>query len=136
MTNSQTKTPDFVSVVWPHLCSIQFGVLLAIFTFLGITATPGDYVQEFNDKLMHSSGYFVAAFSISFALPRKSYVFRALFLIIYSFLIEVGQHFNPPRTFDLMDLAANSVGTIAGLILIYGLICKLKWFDTLINRRF
>ena len=104
---------------WRVLCVIQFGGLLGIYTYLGLTPHPEKSVPMFNDLLMHFSGYIVAAISISFAFPLWVLWQRAAFLIIYSFAIEIGQHFNPPRTFSLADMLANSSGVILGLCVIF-----------------
>ncbi len=104
---------------WRVLCVIQFCGLLAIYTYLGLTPHPEQSVPMFNDLLMHFSGYIVAAISISFAFPKWVLWHRAALLISYSFAIEVGQHFNPPRTFSLADMLANSSGVILGLCIIF-----------------
>jgi VanZ family protein len=41
----------------------------------------------------------------------------ALSMIILGVLLEIGQYFIPGRTFSLMDIAANSLGVILGIIL-------------------
>ena len=120
-------------LVWKYLCLFQFLVLLAIFLWLGLTPAPEVYIPMFNDKLMHSSGYFVAAFSISFAFPRHAFWLRAIFLIVFSIGIEIGQHFMPPRTFDLFDICANSVGVITGLLVVFNLEKYLGWFKQFLH---
>jgi VanZ family protein len=117
--------------MWRALCLVQFLLLLVVFTYLGLTSSPENAVPMFNDKLMHCSGYFVAAISISFAFPRWSFLHRATFLIIYSCGIEVGQHFMPPRTFDVLDICANSTGVILGLGLVI-LLTNIQWFNKLL----
>ncbi|GGY66090.1 hypothetical protein GCM10011613_07490 [Cellvibrio zantedeschiae] len=119
-------------LIWRALCLLQFFVVLLVFSYLGLTPSPENTVPMFNDKLMHCTGYFVAGFSISFAFPRWSFLQRAAFLIIYSIAIEIGQHFMPPRTFDIFDICANSTGVILGLLLINFLAKKLKWFKALL----
>lgn len=102
-------------MLWRVFCVAQFYLLLTIYTYLGLTPHPGNSVLIFNDLLMHFTGYTVAAFSISFARPQWALWQRATLLAIYSFAIEVGQHFNPPRTFSMADMVANSGGVIFGL---------------------
>lgn len=121
--------------MWRILCVIQFFILLIIYTYLGLTSSPEGYVPIYNDLLMHFTGYTAAAFSISFAYPLWSLRHRALFLIIYSIAIEVGQHFNPPRTFSGMDILANISGVILGLALLLLLGKYLPWFNQLLYRQ-
>lgn len=117
-------------LAWRSLCFIQFFILLVIYVYLGLSPHPENTVPMFNDKLMHFSGYFVSAFSISFAFPHWGLLQRALFMIIFSIGIEIGQHFMPPRTFDVYDICANSTGVIVGLFLLYLLAKKLNWFNS------
>jgi len=103
---------------WRLLCVVQFYILLAIYTYLGLTPHPENSVPVFNDLLMHFAGYCVAAVSISFARPTWPMWQRAAFLIAYSIAIEIGQHFNPPRTFSGMDIVANTCGVLLGLAVV------------------
>lgn len=103
---------------WRLLCVVQFYSLLAIYTYLGLTPHPENSVPVFNDLLMHFAGYCVAAISISFARPIWPLWQRAACLILYSIAIEIGQHFNPPRTFSGMDILANGSGVLLGLALV------------------
>lgn len=106
---------ESVLKVWRPLCHLQFWVMLAIYTVLGLSSNPGSMVPVFNDLLMHFCGYLVAGISISFAWPRMPYWQRAVFLLGYSIAIEIGQHFLPPRTFSALDILANFSGIVAGL---------------------
>jgi len=119
-------------MLWRSLCVIQFYILLAIYTYLGLTPHPENSVPVFNDLLMHFTGYFVAAISISFARPTWPIWQRAAFLIVYSIAIEIGQHFNPPRTFSGMDIIANSSGVFLGLLLVALLEKTIPSFATLL----
>jgi VanZ family protein len=119
-------------LLWRSFCLVQFFILLVLFTYLGLTPSPEESIPMFNDKLMHCSGYFVAGISISFAFPRWAFLARAAFLIIYSIGIEIGQHFMPPRTFDVLDICANSTGVLIGLVFIAILTKNLTWFKHLL----
>lgn len=69
------------------------------------------------DKVYHAAAYFwlaslsMTGFSVRRALPA------ALSMIILGVLLEIAQYFIPGRTFSLMDIAANSLGVILGIIL-------------------
>lgn len=121
--------------LWRVICVLQFYFLLVIYTFLGLTPHPEASVPMFNDLLMHFTGYVIAAGSISFARPYWPLWQRALFLISFSFAIEIGQHFMPPRTFSLLDMLANSSGVTLGLIIVLALkrapiISNIMYFGT------
>src|SRR5690606_15585658 len=79
--------------IWRPLCHVQFWIMIAIYTVLGLSSNPGSMVPVFNDLLMHFWGYLVAGISISFAWPRAPYWQRAAFLLGYSIAIEIAQHF-------------------------------------------
>lgn len=119
-------------MLWRLICVIQFYGLLVIYTYLGLTPHPENSVPIFNDLLMHFTGYLVAGISISFARPLWPIWQRALFLIAYSFAIEIGQHFNPPRTFSLADILANSVGVLLGLCVVFILTKYVSSFGNLL----
>lgn len=113
--------------MWRLLLVLQFYCLIAIYTYFGLTPHPETIVGNFNDLLMHFSGYFVAVFSISAARPQWPWWQKALFLILYSIAIEIAQHFHPPRTFSLSDIVANSAGVVLGLIVVNFLIVKIPF---------
>ena len=123
-------------MLWRFLCVMQFYGLLAIYTYLGLTPHPENSVPVFNDLLMHFAGYSVAAMSISFARPIWPIWQRAAFLVVYSVAIEIGQYFNPPRTFSGMDIVANGGGVLLGLIVVMFLektisaVAKLLYWNT------
>lgn len=121
--------------MWRILCVMQFFILLVIYTYLGLTSSPEGYVPVYNDLLMHFIGYTLAVLSISFAYPLWSLQRRAGFLIIYSIGIEIGQHFNPPRTFSGMDILANISGVVLGLIILVLLEKHLLWFNKLLYKQ-
>ncbi len=117
--------------MWRLLCVMQFYCLLIMFTYLGLTPHPENSVPMFNDLLMHFCGYSVAGISISFARPLWPLWQRAALLIAYSIAIEIAQHFNPPRTFSVMDILANSTGVFLGLMTTFLLDKYWTWFARL-----
>lgn len=118
--------------IWQTLCLIQFFILLIVYVFFGLTPSPDTYAPAVNDKIAHFTSYFVAAFSISFAYPQRTFLYKTLFLILFSIGIEIGQHFMPPRTFDLWDICANSGGVLIGLGLVKRLENNFTWFKKLL----
>jgi len=109
-------------MAWRALCLLQFFCLLIIYTYLGLTPHPENSIPVFNDLLMHLCGYIVAAISISLAFPSWHTWQRGIFLLSFSVAIEIGQHFNPPRTFSFMDIAANGSGILLGLAIVFALL--------------
>lgn len=115
--------------MWRFLMLVQFYCLIVLYTFLGLTPHPESLVGSFNDLLMHFVGYFIAAFSISLARPQWPWWQQAMFLIVYSTAIEIAQHFNPPRTFSIADMLANSLGVLLGLAIVSLLKSKIPFIN-------
>ena len=110
---------------WRGLCVGQFILLLLLYTYLSLTGTPGDHVPLYNDKLMHFVGYMLAGLSISAAAPNWPLMNKWLFLLCYSSLIEMLQHWVPVREFSLGDVLANGLG--AGLGVGLGSLLPKRW---------
>ena len=75
------------------------------------------------DKVVHAIFYAILAFLIF--VPVKPSRFEAatftrlsiVILIVYGASLELLQYFVPNRTFDLIDIVANSLGILAGILL-------------------
>lgn len=117
-----------------YLFVLQFYCLIALYTYLGLTPHPESLVGNFNDLLMHFSGYIVAAFSISLARPLWPWWQKAILLLAYSIAIEIAQYFNPPRSFSLADILANSAGVFLGLVLVKFTLLKIPFVNKLLKR--
>lgn len=119
-------------MLWRTLCTLQFYTLIGVYTYLGLTPHPENTVPVTNDLVMHFMGYLVAGFSISLARPTWPWWQRAALLIIYSIAIEIAQHFNPPRTFSVLDILANASGVCTGLMLVFLLEKYVRLFSSLL----
>lgn len=87
------------------------------------------------DKIVHFCIYFLLAFLIIFTCIRERrrwpYMWALLYNFLFGILIEVLQAFTPVREFEFLDILANLLGTLAGVILallviFIGKICKNK----------
>lgn len=100
-----------------------FIVLIGYGTWLSLTPSPGAAFETTWDKLLHAGGWFGLTLALRAAWPSPRLPWWAVFgLLVYSLVIEVLQHFMPPRQFDLWDLVANGVG----ILLAYAL-ARLTW---------
>lgn len=96
---------------------VQFYLLLVIYTWLAVVNMDDTYISSFSDLFTHFSAYIVLMNSCLIAYgtkPGKVIMFILLFL--YSLIIEIVQYFIPYRDFSLLDLLANGLGLITGLI--------------------
>lgn len=95
----------------------QFFVMLCLYTWAGLTPSPGATLANANDLALHFSGYVIAGMAIGLHRPGAAFGWQFLVLFSYSFAIECIQHFIPNRAFDPLDLAANGSGIVVGLLL-------------------
>lgn len=97
----------------------QFYILFIISIYFAF-ANQGDLVESaaLNDKLLHMLGFIFLAISAylsqNFANLRQIFIF----LVSYAFIIEIIQFFLPYRNFSNLDLIADLIGIISGLILV------------------
>tara|TARA_B100000902_G_C27086069_1_gene801361 strand:- start:92 stop:424 length:333 start_codon:yes stop_codon:yes gene_type:complete len=98
---------------------IQFYILFTISIYLAF-ANLGDSIESaaLNDKLLHMLGFIFLAISayLSQNFTNKRNIF--IFLVTYSFIIEIIQFTLPYRNYSNLDLIANLIGIIFGLILV------------------
>ena len=97
----------------------QFYILFFISTFFAL-ANLGDSMEStaLNDKLLHVLGFIFL--SISAYLSQNFTHHRQIFffLISYAMFIEIIQFFLPYRNYSNLDLIADLIGIISGLILV------------------
>lgn len=100
------------------LLKLQFWAAFLLYTALGLMSRPDEVIDTSHDKILHFVGYILLYLSAKCAYskrPGHGVILIALFA--YSLCIEIGQHFVPPRTFDIFDLLANGSGLLVGLAL-------------------
>lgn len=102
-----------------------------LFLILFFSALPGKEIPESGlegfDKLIHATLYAILCFLLCIAFYKQlifSYKrfkvsqYAALIAFSYGFLMELMQHFFcTNRSFEFMDLVANSVGCLVGVLL-------------------
>lgn len=100
---------------------LTIGMFLIVFiVVLGVIPVPEDKMPIFPyaDKVLHIIGYLLLMLwfcNIFFNLPVR--IKLALGFVILGSLIELVQYFLPYRSFEALDLVANSLGIGFGLIL-------------------
>ncbi len=97
----------------------QFILLLLVFIWLGTAKVPTIINVQYSDLILHASGYAVAVLSAYVAcvsMPRMWLMLSLLWL--FSFIIEVIQHYLSWRSFSVLDFMANGSGILAGFIVL------------------
>jgi len=71
------------------------------------------------DKLVHFTIYFILVFLLCFSFARKGYALflAAFFGVIFGIFMELGQYFVPSRSFEYLDILANSLGCLGAYFL-------------------
>jgi len=93
-------------------------VLLVAITWLALTPAPPKGLSTGWDKSNHLLAFGALAFAGVWAQwrqPRQWWRLVAA-LLAYGIGIEIAQHFLPPREADPMDVLADSMGIIVGLL--------------------
>ena len=98
---------------------VQFYIVFLISTLFAF-ANLGDSIESnaLNDKLLHMLGFIFLSISayLSQNFTRQKHIF--FFLVSYALVIEIIQFFLPYRNYSNLDLIADLIGIITGLILV------------------
>ena len=97
----------------------QFILLLLVFIYFGTAKVPEFINAKFSDLLLHATGYSIAVLSAYVAIVSMRRMWMMLSLLwLFSFLIEVLQHYVSWRSFSILDFMANGSGILAGYLLL------------------
>jgi VanZ family protein len=111
--------------------AIVYTIVLTVASLINIDGVP-KIGFSFDDKIYHFLAYVI------FALLWVTYIknhpkinsvhITTIVLIIFGIILELVQHrFNPNRTYDNLDLLANCLGVVVGMLIAVRIdIIKLK----------
>ena len=89
------------------------------------------------DKLLHLIAYFILAILLALTLifqskypflKKKFFISTIIISSVYGLLDEIHQGFIPGRSNDIFDWFADSVGGLAGALLVYFILAKMGYF--------
>lgn len=87
-----------------------------VLALLMLAPAPG-VSQAVSDKFAHFAVYLVmSAFALTFSTGQRILALTALITLLFGSGLEYAQSFVPSRSFDLLDIAANTAGTLAGYV--------------------
>lgn len=94
------------------------GWLLVVGVIAG-SLLPGDLLAgiSLRDKILHAGSYFVLMTWFSGLYRREHHIFIALLLFSLGFALDYLQGSLQTRSFDIDDVAANTVGILIGFLL-------------------
>lgn len=105
---------------WLQLRQLPFYALLLLVTYLSVLPKVETPDFDHSDKVLHFMAYLGIAAWAYFGFPKAT-ARLSLFIIVWSIGIELIQWQMPTRSFDLLDIVANSIGCIAGWQIMKGL---------------
>jgi len=100
-----------VSVIGFYICIITI-------EYLATTSVEIKPIQNSWDKANHFIAFFTLYVILSLGYPKLDVIKKALILLAFGTQIEVVQYFLPNREFSLLDIFADSVGIVLGVIVI------------------
>ena len=93
-------------------------ITLAVIEFLANTTTVHiKIVESMWDKANHFSAFFVLFILLSLAFKEMKIVIKVILLLSFGLQIEIVQYFIEGRDFSLMDVVADFIGILIGMIL-------------------
>ncbi len=103
---------------------IVFFISLISIEYLATTKQTIKIIQNSWDKLNHSFAFFILyiLFSLSYKLTIK---YKLSLLLLFGLQIEIIQFFLPYRSFSLLDIFADLIGILVGIIY-FEKVCFLK----------
>lgn len=98
---------------------ITLFIILVAIAYLSLT--PKEALTIGNDKISHFIAYSVLMINIGLIVhgSTKGMIIGVSLALLYGALMEIGQHFVPGRYMSLMDIIANSLGVLFGVIITF-----------------
>lgn len=95
---------------------ILFYLNLAVIEYLALTPQPIEIIESFWDKQNHFVAFFVLYILLGLAYKQFSILKKTAVLFFIAFQIEIVQYCIPGRFFSLLDIVADGVGVVIGMI--------------------
>ncbi|MEZ2744875.1 VanZ family protein [Halopseudomonas bauzanensis] len=104
---------------------VLFFSVLFLGMYLGMRPGPPPTPFKFNmiDSIYHAGGLFVCTLLSYLAFPRWRWWLRGVLMFSVGVAVEFVQSFHPTRSADIHDIYANSVGVVAGLLVVLAWHC-------------
>ena len=99
-----------------------------IIEYLALTPQHIEILDGLWDKQNHFFAFFVLYILLSFAYQNLSILTKIGLLLLVGFQIEATQYFIPGRFFSLLDIVADSIGIVIGMIVyrLFNAVCQIK----------
>ena len=101
-----------------HQKSFRAYLLICIVAieFLATTTIHIEVVESMWDKANHFIAFFVLYILLSFAFKNLGTLIKSIILVAFGLQIEIVQSFIDGRFFSLLDVVADSIGILIGIV--------------------
>lgn len=99
---------------------IYFFISLVAIEFLATTTTVHiELVESMWDKSNHFIAFFVLYILLSLGYQNLTLVFKVVLLFVFGLQIEIVQELSGRSPFSTLDMLADSIGILVGILTIY-----------------
>lgn len=106
-----------------YLFAIAFFVCLFVIEFLATTTLEIKPIENSWDKANHFIAFFTLYVTLSLGYSKLEIFKKVVLLLAFGLQIEIVQYFLPNREFSLLDVVADGVGIVFGLV-----VAKAFWY--------
>jgi VanZ family protein len=104
--------------ILPKLFTLSFFICLIAIEYLATTTITIKPLENSWDKANHFIAFFVLYINLYFSHFNIKPKYIICLLIAFAVQIEIVQAFIPNRYFSLLDIVADSIGILIGIILV------------------
>lgn len=98
------------------LFKMSFFITFGVIEYLALTPQHIEMIEGFWDKQNHFIAFFVLTILLGLAYSQLTAIKKFGLLVLMGFQIEIMQYFIPGRFFSLLDIVADSVGIVIGIV--------------------
>jgi len=103
------------------LSIIAFYICIVAIEYLATTSIEIKPIQNSWDKANHFIAFFTLYVTLSLGYPKLELFKKVMILLAFGIQIECVQYFLPNREFSLLDVVADGVGIVFGIIVVKSL---------------
>ena len=93
-----------------------FFIFLIAIEYLALTPAQKKLIENSWDKANHFIAFAALYITLHFAFSRLNLGAKVVILLAYGIQIEVAQSFVPGRYFSLLDVVADGIGIVFGIL--------------------
>lgn len=103
------------------LSKLSFFICIVAIEYLATTSLEIKPIQNSWDKANHFIAFMTLYITLSLGYPKLEVTKKVLILLLFGLQIECVQYFLPNREFSLLDVVADGIGIVMGMMVVKGL---------------